>query len=261
MGGGGKGKGGGGTPPPDFSSAAMVNQQGPAGGVSWNRGPGGQVSMNTSFAPGMQGAWNNVTQGMAQGGAFNPAQASQQAFDRVYGAYQSRLDPTWKANRAEFDAKMANAGISPGSEAFTNASADFNYGMNDAYNQAIGQAVGLSQAEQGQARQNAMLPFMQGNAMMNMLPKGDAGAPLEAARDQYTAQRAYDAQNQNGKGGLLGGLGSIAGTAFGGPLGTMLGGAAGNALGSLFGGKGGEPAPDYNPYASNFGPTYDNTGP
>ena len=232
---------GGSTPAPDFSKAAMVNQSGPMGGVTWGQGPNGQITMNTGFTGPAQGVWNNVMGGMGKGSQFDPSQASQQAFDKVYGSYQSRLDPMWSQREQGFNAQMANAGLDPGSQAYGEASRNFGQQRNDAYNQAIGQSVGLGQAEQAQARQNAMLPFMQAGQMMGMLPKGDAGAPLEAARDQYTAQRAADAQKQSGKGSLLGGLGGLAGTVFGGPL----GGALGSAAGGLFSGKGGGGSNNY----------------
>ena len=59
-----------------------------------------------------------------------------QVADKAYGAMTSRLDPQWDARQKQFDAQMANQGIPVGSEAYQNASRDFNNARNDAYQQA-----------------------------------------------------------------------------------------------------------------------------
>lgn len=284
--GGGQGKGGA-PQAPDFSKLAMVNQTNPFGSVSWSGGgrgggggrapmdvnqvlnhPGGlwqgmaeygglgnnaPLSMDTSFSGPMQGVFNNITQGMAQGSSFDPAQAGQQAFDRVYGAYQSRLDPMWQQREKSFNAQMANSGIDAGTEGYTGAARSFNEGRNDAYNQAIGQSVGLGQAEQAQARQNAMLPFSQAGVMMGMLPHGNPAAPFQGAMAQYSAAKDQASAENSKKGSALGGVGNIAGTLFGGPLGGMVGGAAGQGLGSLLGGGGYSASDLGNGYDPNMG--------
>ena len=121
----------------------------------------------------------------------------------------------------------------------------------DAYNQAIGQSVGLGQAEQGQARQNALLPFMQTGMLHNWMPQGNAGAPFAAGMAQYNASKDQSSANNAKKGSALGGLGSIAGTAFGGPLGGM----AGGWLGKLLGGGGGGESTGYDPNGGNGDPS------
>ena len=203
---------------PDFNKSAMTGQTNPFGNVSWSQGKDGTWNMNTSASPEMQGTMNNLYSGMEKGSGFDPSQAGQDAFNKVYGSYQSRLDPMWSQREKGFNAQMANSGIDVGSQAYGDASRTFNQGRNDAYNQAIGQSVGLGQAEQGQARQNAMLPFMQAGAMNAMMPHGNPNAPLEAAMAQYNGDLNTYSADQAKKGSAMNGLGSLGGLALGGLL-------------------------------------------
>lgn len=244
---GGGGKKGGSPAPPNFAQAAQQqsissrpNTYNPFGSQTWSMGPGGQMTSQFNLNPQMQNVMGNLQGGMLSGSTLNPATAGQDAFNKVYGAFQSRLDPAWQNRQQAFNTRMEQMGAAPGSQAFGNASRAFGQQMNDAYQQAMGSAVGAGQAEQVQARANAMLPYQQAGGVMGLL--GDMGnlgqgAPmLSAAQNQYNAaMNSQEAQN-NKKGSALGGLGSIAGTLFGGPLGGTMGGLAGGALGGNLGG-------------------------
>ena len=248
---GGGNKKGGAPAAPDFSKLAMVNQSNPFGSVNWNKDANGNMTMNTNVAPGMQGTMNNLMGGMEKASNYDPSQAGQAAFDKVYGSFQSRLDPMWDQRQKAFSAQMANSGLDAGSQAFGDASRQFNVGRNDAYNSAIGQAVGLGQQEQAQARQNSLLPFMQTGMLHNWLPQGNANAPFAAGMAQYNAAKDDSSAKNAKKGSTLSGLGTIGGTLFGGPLGGMAGGALGNLLG---GGGGGYSANDLgNGFDENLG--------
>lgn len=64
-----------------------------------------------------------------------PLDLSNQAVeDRIAQLGQSRLDPVWNQRQAATETQLANQGIRPGSEAYTNAMRQFDYGRNDAYN-------------------------------------------------------------------------------------------------------------------------------
>ena len=237
---GGKGGKGQSAKPPDFSSAAHPNTSNPLGGQTWNG--------NTSafgFSGGAGDTFNNLIGGMGKASTFDPSQAGQQAQDKMYAALQSRLDPAWQNRQQAFDAQLANQGLTPGSEAYTNASRNFGQQRNDAYSQAAGQAIGLGQQEQAQARANSMLPFAEAGQMMSML--GQQGNTLNnglgAANAQYgAAQDAQSAANAK-KGSAMSGLGAIGGSYFGGPVGGAVGSQVGKNVGSNGKGKGQTGAP------------------
>ena len=191
-----------------FMDAAHPNTSNPLGGQSW--------SGNTSYT-GFNGpavpAFSNLLKGMESSSGFDPAKAGQQAQDKMYAALQSRLDPAWQNRQQAFDAQLANQGLTPGSEAYTNASRNFGQQRNDAYSQAAGQAIGLGQQEQSQARANSMLPFGEAGAMMGMLGQqgNNLGSGLQAANMQAGANQASSNASQNKKGSSLGGIAQIAG--------------------------------------------------
>lgn len=56
--------------------------------------------------------------------------------DQSYAAQTSRLDPQWQQAAQQQDAKLANQGITPGTQAYEEAMRSFNQGRNDAYTQA-----------------------------------------------------------------------------------------------------------------------------
>ena len=53
------------------------------------------------------------------------------------GAITSRLDPMWDRKQQQTETQLVNQGLRPGTEAYDNAMKDFNFGRNDAYQQAI----------------------------------------------------------------------------------------------------------------------------
>ena len=211
----------GGTPnAPDFSKLAMVNQSGPMGGASWATDPKtGQITTSSQFTGQAGNAFQGLLGNMNAAAGMDPSQAGQAASDKMYGVLKGRLDPQWQQNQGQFGAHMANSGLEPGSEAYNNASRQFGQQQNDAYSQASGQAIGLGQQEQAQARANAMQPFLQAGSMMNMLPQNDPNAPYKAGAAQYSAAKDRSSANQAKKGSTLGGLGNIAGLGLGGLLG------------------------------------------
>lgn len=65
----------------------------------------------------------------------------QRVEDTVYRRMTGRLDDRFGRDQAAIENKLANQGIARGSEAFTSAMKDFDYGKNDAYQGAADQAI------------------------------------------------------------------------------------------------------------------------
>jgi hypothetical protein len=74
--------------------------------------------------------------------------ARQQAIDAVYGQMRSRLDPQFDQDRGALEQKLANQGISIGSDAWNAEMDRFGRTRNDAYNSALNQAIAAGGAEQ-----------------------------------------------------------------------------------------------------------------
>lgn len=72
----------------------------------------------------------------------------QRVANSVYDQAASRLDPQWKNNQGDFDAKMAAQGIPVGSAAYNRAAQEMSNERNDAYNQANYSAIQAGGAEQ-----------------------------------------------------------------------------------------------------------------
>ena len=98
-----------------------------------------QWSTTTTLSPGQQGILDKQTglqnQFLSEVEGQGPMDL-QTLSDRAYGTLTSRLDPQWQQRESAFENKMANQGIPMGSEAYGNASRDFQQGRNDAYQQA-----------------------------------------------------------------------------------------------------------------------------
>lgn len=76
------------------------------------------------------------------------ADARQQVIDSLYSQQTSRLDPRFADQETALRTRLANQGISEGTEAYSNAMRDFNFGKTDAYQTAQNQAINAGGAEQ-----------------------------------------------------------------------------------------------------------------
>jgi hypothetical protein len=79
-------------------------------------------------------ALDRVGQGLSQPFDFGSVGDVQNAAE---GAITSRLDPMWDRKQSQTETQLVNQGLRPGTEAYDNAMKDFNFGRNDAYQQAI----------------------------------------------------------------------------------------------------------------------------
>lgn len=170
----------------------MPGQGGPAGGQS---GAGG-MSGGIYYPPGSGGS--SSSSGGYNGGSgtpygINPADIAnpnpqnfgnwQEFEDNAYAGFVRQLDPQWAERERQLGQELNNRGIPPGSEAWTQAMADFNQGRNDAYGQARQQAQQAGLAAQNQA-------FGQ-NAIESQL----ANALLRSQWDMDTRMAGIGAQN------------------------------------------------------------------
>lgn len=244
---------------PDFTQAAQAqtsqqqqiaqdalnqnryNESTPFGSRQWTRDAQGNWTSTTSLSPEQQALYDQDVAlsrqygqtaqsllGNAQDTLSDPFSFTgsdrQRVEDQIYGGMTSRLDDRFGRAQSQLETRLANQGITPGSEAYTAAMRDFQYGQNDAYQQAMTQAtgLGLNEAQNEFGRQltqynnpvnvlgalrggsQATVPQFGAGAQMattqapNLM--GAAQAQYGATADQYNADAA---RRSNFWGGLL----------------------------------------------------------
>jgi len=179
------------------------------------------------------------------------AAARSNAQDAAYRQATSRLDPQFAQSGEALRTQLMNQGVAPGSEAYTNAMRDYNFGKNDAYgsafNNSFANGLNAQQADfgmQNQANtQNAQmqsylrsLPLNELNAMRtgsqvttpqfqpyqgaNVAPTPifqGAQAQGQAANNLYNVQQGAANSFNSGLMGMIGtGAGMYAGSPAGG---------------------------------------------
>lgn len=133
-----------------------VSQYTPYGSLKWTQDANGNWTQNVNLSDVGQkllDADNNTSLDLA-GLQSNAAQrvAGMQStpfdyssvddvYNKSYSANTSRLDDRFGREQSQMQTQLANQGIMPGSEAYTNAMKDFSYGKNDAYQQAENAAI------------------------------------------------------------------------------------------------------------------------
>lgn len=146
--------------------------------------------------------------------------------DKAYSAFTSRLDPQWTQREQMQKTQLANQGLVPGGEAYTNAMRDFNSARNDAYQQAqLGAIQTIPTAIQARDMPLNELNALRTGSQVNM-PQfqqtqypGQAQGPnvLGAAQNQAQWQQAmYNQQQATANANTQGlyGLGAAAMMAF-----------------------------------------------
>ena len=142
----------------------------------------------------------------------------------IMGWGHDYLQPVFDSQNASADAKLANQGIAPGSEAWTNAHRDTARNQNDAYTQLLLQGQGQALSAQAQNMQRGEMAYMdplraistlstgaQPSVQFAQTPQAGVQAPdyTTAANNQYNAKKA----NSDA---LMGGLFKIPQTILGG---------------------------------------------
>jgi hypothetical protein len=163
----------------------------------------------------------------------NGMEARQRAEDAIYSRASSRLDPMWNQRQGQLESQLANQGLTPGSEAYSAAMRDMNFGRNDAYQTALNESImgggqemsrqygqdlsarqqGISEGHQKQygtmnalsallAGQQVGMPQMPGFAQSGQAQTPDllgaAAAGYQGQLNQYGAQQAQQQGLFNG---------------------------------------------------------------
>ncbi|WP_151448126.1 hypothetical protein [Lacisediminimonas profundi] len=253
-------------PPPDYAGAAKETASGnldmarlgtkanrvdyntPYGNLNYSQDPNDQDmwSANVNFSPEQQQLFdqqNKSSLGLAglqdqAVGRVADAQSNpfdfgsvQDVQDKAYQSYTSRLDPQWQQREGQMQAQLANQGIAPGTEAYANASRDFNNGRNDAYQQANVAAINTAPQTMQIASSIRNQPLNELNALrtgsqvtnptFSSVPQQATTAGpdmLGAAQAGYNAQlgatNAANMASSNMFGGLMGLGGMLGGSAI-----------------------------------------------
>lgn len=138
---------------------------------------------NQAWAPQAGTSPFNVSTGAPGIGDF------QRFSDNAYQEATRRLDPQFEAQQRSFEQDMVNRGISPGTEAYDNARANFDQSRNDAYATARANADQLGLAAQQQA-------FSQGAVNSQGLRELLLGQ-MAADASRYGAQTSANASMHN----------------------------------------------------------------
>ena len=187
----------------------------------------------TTQAPGyVQDALNKPFTFSNTQAALNPGQIQQQAADTAYQSATRYLDPQFQRQQAGLENQLANQGITRGSEAWNNATDQFNANKNQAYDQARSQAYtqglgGANQALNTMFQQSALDTSRQ-NAQTA------ANAAKTAGLYQLGGGLLGSSSGQKLAGNVLGGLGSLGSGVLSG-LGGLFG--SSGSLDSLMGGS------------------------
>lgn len=142
--------------------------------------------------------------------------------DRLSELGRSRLDPMFDQRRQALDSKLANQGITPGSEAYNREMGLQGQQENDAYNQLFltgrGQALGELTQQRNQPI-NEISALLSGSQVSNpasaqFQPQGAATTDVAGLINQNYNQRQQNYQQQMANrndilGGLFGGLGAF----------------------------------------------------
>lgn len=174
---------------------------------------------NDATKLGLSEIGNNQTQ-FLKGYLSEPFRADTGAIeDRLSELGRARLDPMFSQRRESLDAKLANQGIAPGSEAYNRAVGQLGQQENDAYNQLFlggrGQAFNELQTMRNQPI-NEITALLSGSQVSQpnvafAQPQGAATTDVAGLINQNYAQRQANYQSSLAqKNSLLGGLFGLA---------------------------------------------------
>ena len=239
------------APAPDYTSAAYAqaaggrnNQVTPYGNLTWNQTdpanqespwtstinltPLGQSTLDQQMK--MSSQMGNVASsfmGNVQDQYSRPMDQTsvQQTADKAYGALTSRLDPQWAQREGMQKTALANQGLAPGGEAYTNAMRDFGNQRNDAYQQAQLAAIQTMPQTYQLASAQYQQPLNQLNALRTgaqvQNPQFQAGTPgpnlLGAAQAQGGYEQNLFNQQMGSYNAMLQGLFGVGAAAAGKP--------------------------------------------
>lgn len=173
-------------------------------------------------------------------------EARRQAQDATYNQYMDKLTPQFERQTSDLQTRLANQGLSIGSEAYQRAMTDLQQEQNEATNQAAYQSVLAGQQAYAQDLANQINAGTFGNqaqqSYINQLFSALEGSAsgYENQQNLYAVGKALsDANYQNdlAKRNARSKWGEALGSAAGMAIGAYSGGAAGAKLGSKAGGQ------------------------
>lgn len=142
---------------------------------------------------------------------------------KLFDLGSSRLDPRFERERAALETRLANQGITAGSEAWQTEMDQFSQGKNDAYNSLMLQGRGQALAEVNQPI-NQITALLSGSQVSNPAvsmaqPSGAATTDVAGLINQNYNQQLQNYQIQSANSGsLLGGLFGLGASAISGGL-------------------------------------------
>lgn len=165
----------------------------------------------TTLSPEQQALYNSNTSNQlnqsgfaghaldAARGAYQPLNVgnTQQTQDALYKQNTQYLDPQFAREQSGMDAKLAAQGITPGSEAYKNATAQFGEQKNQAYDAARTGAITGATAQQGQNIQQGIALQNQPLNYYNSLMSGTQGTV-----PQFSGAQPSSAQPSNVSGNV-----------------------------------------------------------
>lgn len=150
-----------------------------------------------------------------------PFNADQAIADKIDSIGKTQLDPQWAANDSAQAAKLANQGITPGSEAYNNAMLSYNAGKNSSYNQLYLQGDAQAQSEALANRNsdvNTLSALMSGSQVATPTFSSTPQTSVAGTDVAGITQNSYLDANQQaqqavaGQNATMGGLFGLAGT-------------------------------------------------
>lgn len=134
--------------------------------------------------------------------------------DAYYKSATSRLDPQFQQQEAEMRSRLANQGLTEGSEAYNRELQQFNMGRTDAYGAATNSAIMNSTSEMAKQFQMEMAARQQGVGEQNYVRElGTKEA--QAAMGMYGSASGINNANQAATAGLAQGAAGLSGAASG----------------------------------------------
>lgn len=128
--------------------------------------------------------------------------------DAYYKSQTSRLDPQFQQAEAEMRSRLANQGLTEGSEAYNRELQQFNMGRTDAYGAATNSAIMNSTSEMQKQFQMQMAARQQGVGEQNYVRElGTKEA--QAAMGMYGAANTIDNDNRNVQANFTAGAGAL----------------------------------------------------
>lgn len=149
--------------------------------------------------------------------------------NKLYDLGAERLDPRFARQEDSLRTRLANQGITAGSEAWQREMDQFGQGRNDAYNQLMlaGRGQALSEVNNPINQITALLSGSQVQAPATQMASPSRVPTVDYAglvSDNYNARLGNWQQQQAQRQSLLGGLFGAGATLLGAPAGSILGG-------------------------------------